>query len=135
METGHAPAPGVRASPHPRRWDPWPLARLCLVAACLLLQARLRGWEIPWDLLMGLPARVLVTGIGLFLLSSTLGRLYAFLWTLPILLAVLANDCLYSALRRILACCFCKRRTILVAALATMGEVTVALAAAALLPF
>lgn len=133
MEAARAPAPGVRATPRPRRWDPWPLARLCLVAACLLLQARLRGWEVPWDTLMDLPARILVTGIGLFLLSSTLGRLYAFLWTLPILLAVLANDWLYSALRWILARCFCERRTLLVPALATVGEVAVALAAAALL--
>jgi len=107
---------------NPLHWNYWPLTRLLAVGASLSLQAHLCGWDVPWEIILALPGRVIATLLGLLLFSTTLAYVYAGLWLIPLMIVVLLNDWTYEASRWALRTLFRLRSHRLLAAVSLCSE-------------
>ena len=96
-----------RVPRNPLEWNPWPLTRLLTVIIVLAIQAHLAyGWEIPWEVFIALPGRILSVFVGLFLVSGTLACIYALLWLVPLATLIFLNDWTYEGSRWIIRTLF-----------------------------
>lgn len=112
-----------RVPKYPWQWNPWPFTRLAVVLTLIVLQAHICGWNVPWENIVALPGRILDSTVGIFLISGGWAFVYLFLWTLPLILALIVTDWLYAFSQGFLIGVCKMRSTWRLAALALIGEI------------